>query len=85
MLFAVFKVRVQMMSGRVIQAEEGLWAMPGDIRRSLEIRHGIPAEHQRFVVGLRELVDGVTLWDQDVRHDTTISLVLSSLHTDAGV
>ena len=73
------------MSGRVLETREGLWAMPHGVRRSLEIDYRIPAEHQRFVVGLRELVDNVTLWDQGVRPEDTISLVLSSLHADAGV
>ena len=80
-----FTVQVQMMSGRVLEAMEGLWAMPHGVRRSLEIRYRIPAERQRFVVGLRELVDNVTLWDQGVRPEDTISLVLSSPHADAGV
>jgi hypothetical protein len=78
-------VRVQMMSGRVLEAREGLWAVPDAISRRLEFSHGFRIEDQRFVVGLRELVGDVTLWDQGVRADTTISLVLSQPRNDAAV
>jgi hypothetical protein len=76
-------VLVQMMSGRVLDAREGLWAVPDAIRRRLEFRYGFPIEQQRFVVGLQELVGDVTLWDQGVRPDTTIFLVLSRPRNDA--
>jgi hypothetical protein len=70
-------VRVQLMSGRVLDTREGLWAMPDAIRIRFAYRYGFSVEQQRFVVGLQELDGGVTLWDQGVRQDTTITLVLS--------
>mmetsp|Transcript_778 Transcript_778/g.1507 ORF Transcript_778/g.1507 Transcript_778/m.1507 type:complete len:151 (-) Transcript_778:30-482(-) len=68
---------VKTLTGRTVSCEVEMEASVHSLKELLQLKEGIPAQHQRLIYGYRQLSDESTMEACKIEEDSTLQLVLS--------
>eukprot|EP00359_Climacostomum_virens_P002385 CAMPEP_0204917778 /NCGR_PEP_ID=MMETSP1397-20131031/15448_1 /ASSEMBLY_ACC=CAM_ASM_000891 /TAXON_ID=49980 /ORGANISM="Climacostomum Climacostomum virens, Strain Stock W-24" /LENGTH=129 /DNA_ID=CAMNT_0052090733 /DNA_START=113 /DNA_END=499 /DNA_ORIENTATION=+ len=68
---------VKTLTGRTVSCEVEMEASVHSLKELLQLKEGIPAQHQRLIYGYRQLSDESTIEACSIEEDSTLQLVLS--------